>query len=88
MLNTLDQPKALLLHLGVCSRVFMIQLTGYQEIKALFILVTVLARFLIVVSSRGFVIFRILSADHCKSVRRFRVGCSVLLLTNSRDHIA
>jgi hypothetical protein len=36
-------PKALLLRLGVHSSVFMIQLTSYQEIEAIFTLVVALA---------------------------------------------
>jgi hypothetical protein len=58
-------PKALLLRLGVHSRVFVTSLTTCEGIEALFILVVELERFLMVVVAGDLVIVPVLSATSC-----------------------
>ena len=53
------KPKALLLRFGVHSTVFMTYLINYNEIGSLFKMVVVLASFVIIVVSGGFVIVEI-----------------------------
>jgi hypothetical protein len=78
-------PKALLLRLGVQWGVFMIRLIHYRGIEALFMLVVVVAGFVMLVVSREFVIVRELSADHC-SCYHCKINQVYIIITSCHLH--